>query len=94
MQFSIYKQASRLTNLRLVLQLSLNRLADNAKEDGTGNLPKIDADGIFGSKTEAAVKKAQSYMGCTPDGKVGPHTKARLYYCAYKRGGWPLAEEP
>lgn len=56
------------------------------------NLNEIVSDGIFGPNTETAVKNAQAFMGCTADGKVGPHTKARLYYCAYKKGGWPLAE--
>lgn len=34
----------------------------------------IKADGIFGPRTEAAVKKYQSGHGCTPDGIVGSHT--------------------
>jgi len=74
------------------IQTALNKLADKVKKNSTGTLPTIVVDGIFGPNTETAVKKAQSYMGCTADGKVGPHTKARLYYCAYDQGGWPLAE--
>ena len=35
-------------------------------------------DGIFGSKTEAAVKQFQAGNGLLVDGKVGPNTKAAL----------------
>ncbi len=75
------------------IQTSLNRLASNFFSDIPGRpLMTVDVDGIFGSATETAVKNAQAFMGCDIDGKVGPHTKARLYYCAYGCGGWPLAE--
>lgn len=38
----------------------------------------IGADGLFGLKTEAAVKKFQSTNGVVADGKVGPVTRALL----------------
>lgn len=38
----------------------------------------IKADGIFGTKTEEAVKAFQKAHGCTPDGIVGPHTWEEL----------------
>ena len=38
-------------------------------------------DGIFGSKTEAAVKQFQAGNGLLVDGKVGPNTKAALCVC-------------
>lgn len=37
-----------------------------------------DVDGIFGSRTEAAVKSFQRKNGLTPDGRVGPATQAAL----------------
>jgi len=37
------------------------------------------ADGIFGSGTEAALKKWQAANGLKPDGVVGPSTLAKLY---------------
>ena len=41
-------------------------------------------DGIFGGKTEAAVKQFQASKGLLVDGKVGPNTKASL--CSRFRG--------
>lgn len=38
-----------------------------------------DADGIFGSKTEAAVRQYQEESGLSVDGKVGSATKAKLW---------------
>ena len=75
------------------IQTALNTLYSKYfSTDSTRPLMKVDVDGIFGSNTETAVKNAQAFMGCDVDGKVGPQTKARLYYCAYGKGGWPLAE--
>jgi hypothetical protein len=40
--------------------------------------PPLTADGMFGPKTEAAVKEFQREQGLKPDGLVGPQTKAAL----------------
>lgn len=54
----------------VVLQVSLNRISQNYPA-----IPKIPvADGIFGSRTEAAVRAMQQIFGLTPDGIVGPAT--------------------
>jgi len=54
----------------VVLQVALNRIAQNYPA-----IPKIPAvDGIFGSRTEAAVRAMQRIFGLSPDGIVGPAT--------------------
>lgn len=61
-----------------VIQVELNRIAQNYPA-----IPKVGtADGIFGSKTEAAVRRFQEIFDLTPDGIVGRATwyeLVRLY---------------
>ena len=62
----------------VVIQVELNRISQNYPA-----IPKIaDVDGIFGSRTEAAVRAFQEIFDLTPDGIVGPATwyaLVRLY---------------
>lgn len=75
------------------IQLALNKIAREYFSTIEGRpLLTVTVDGIFGSGTEKAVANAQAWLGCDIDGKVGPHTKARLGFVAYGYGGWPLAE--
>ena len=58
----------------VILQVSLHRIARNYPA-----IPKIPAnDGIFGSRTEAAVRAFQEIFNLTPDGIVGPATWYRI----------------
>lgn len=54
----------------VVVQVALNRISQNYPA-----IPKIpSADGIFGDRTENAVRSFQQIFGLTPDGVVGPGT--------------------
>lgn len=46
----------------------------NEISDAYPALPKVNVDGIFGSKTAEAVRSFQSLFGLTPDGVVGAAT--------------------
>ena len=48
-------------------------------------LHPLDEDGVFGSGTEATVKKYQGDVGIKTDGVVGPHTQKRLVRSAIVR---------
>lgn len=75
------------------IQRALNLIAEDYYSDIPNRpLLTVDVDGIFGSETEQAVENAQAWLRCDIDGKVGPHTKARLGFVAHGYGGWPLAE--
>lgn len=66
-----------------VVQLRLNRISKNYP-----SIPKItEADGIFGTDTEAAVRRFQEIFGLTADGIVGKSTwyYIRRIYNAVKR---------
>ena len=62
----------------VIVQASINRISQNYPA-----IPKIaSVDGIYGSRTEAAVRRFQQIFGLTPDGIVGPATwyeLVRLY---------------
>lgn len=62
----------------VVIQTSLNRISQNYPA-----IPKLSTvDGIYGSRTEEAVRTFQRIFGLTPDGIVGPATwyaLVRLY---------------
>ena len=62
----------------VVVQVELNRISQNYPA-----IPKLaSTDGIFGSRTEASVRRFQEIFGLTPDGVVGKATwyaLVRLY---------------
>ena len=69
----------------VIIQTELNRIAQNYPA-----IPKIPVvDGIYGSKTEAAVRKFQEVFNLTPDGIVGKATwyaLVRLYTAVTRLG--------
>lgn len=62
----------------VIIQVELNRIAQNYPA-----IPKLsNVDGIYGSRTEASVRRFQDIFGLTPDGIVGQATwyeLVRLY---------------
>lgn len=71
------RQGSRGPNV-VTIQVELNRIAQNYPA-----IPKVPVvDGIFGSRTEASLRRFQEIFDLTPDGIVGPATwyaLVRLY---------------
>ena len=69
----------------VIIQTELNRIAQNYPA-----IPKIPVvDGIFGSRTESAVRKFQEVFNLTPDGVVGKATwyaLVRLYTAVTRLG--------
>ena len=65
------------------IQNALNSIRRGVKE-----IPPLDVDGMYGPKTENAVKAFQKYYGLVPDGIVGPLTWARLG-AEYSNSGGP-----
>ena len=66
-----------------IAQIRLNRISTNYP-----SIPKISvADGIFGTDTEAAVRRFQEIFGLTPDGVIGKSTWYRIQnvYIGVKR---------
>ncbi len=55
------------------IQSVLNTIGEAIPE-----IPQLDVDGVFGARTEAAVRAFQSYFGLKADGVVGPLTWAKL----------------
>ncbi len=56
-----------------LLQEYLNVLADTYP-----SVPKVNVDGVFGDSTDAAVRAAQTQLGLTSNGVVGPVTWAAI----------------
>lgn len=69
----------------VVVQVELNRISQNYPA-----IPKLSpVDGIYGSRTEEAVKRFQEIFNLTPDGIVGPATwyaLVRLYTAVTRLG--------
>ncbi len=61
------------------LQLSLNQILGI----------ELDADGVYGRKTRAAVKQFQSKFGLEADGKAGPATRAKIEEVLERPGSAP-----
>ncbi len=74
---TILRRGSRGSNVSS-LQYYINVIAN-----GTGFIPSVTIDGIFGSDTENAVRQFQSLYGLSVDGLVGPSTWNTIYD-AYK----------
>ena len=68
------------------LQQALNKL-------GYGNPGTATLDGIFGDRTDVAVKAFQSAMGIDVDGIVGPETKKKLKLKGYAKGSKGIKQD-
>lgn len=76
------KYGSRGTNVK-TLQKALNMIQNSG----------LSVDGIFGTKTQAAVKKFQKNNSLSQDGIVGPKTKAKFKAKGYAKGSKKIMEE-
>ncbi len=63
----------------------LQELINNLSKVYT-DIPSVTADGIYGSQTQAAVKKIQELFGLVPDGAAGPKTFALLGLLCFSAG--------
>jgi peptidoglycan hydrolase-like protein with peptidoglycan-binding domain len=59
-------------------QALLNALTDTDSPLGQTNLPMLETDGEFGSRTMMRVKEFQSRNNLIPDGVIGPQTDAQM----------------
>ena len=71
---SALRVGSRSSDVRTIQQY-LNRISRNYPA-----IPKVTADGVFGSRTEDAVKTFQRIFSLTPDGIVGKTTWNKISY--------------
>ena len=72
---TVHQSTNAVVMIRPCLQRDLNALADA----GTIKLtPRLETDGLFGEKTEAAVEKAQTALKVDVDGIVGNQTFGAL----------------
>src|SRR5262249_37769591 len=60
-----------------LVQLAQAKLNNWIRKTGVG-IPLLAVDGIFGPKTNAAVRRYQQSKGLAPDGIVGPKTWSLL----------------
>jgi peptidoglycan hydrolase-like protein with peptidoglycan-binding domain len=59
-------------------QNMLNALTDIAGVFGQSNLPELDDDGEFGSRTQMRVREFQGRNRLTVDGVIGPRTDTQM----------------
>ena len=82
-----YSKSSTKYELFKNVQADLNKYFELTDHTWVAVYP-LDVDGIMGDASEVAVMLFQQYEGLldednTPDGIVGPQTKARLYECTH-----------
>lgn len=69
----------------------LNALTDTNNPLGASNLPQLDDDGEFGSRTVMRVKEFQARNNLFIDGVIGPQTDAQMdaIWMTFMRTGGP-----